>query len=155
MAVVGSLYQSPWLQGPQIIGLVYSNRHEFPPIKWIVSSTIRWLVVVASQALQLVRVIDDFCPAEVFTARSRTMSGLTYSYLMYMSILPSCVSVHHMYAWQQQRPEKGVVISDVQAFPCWYWKLDLASPQEKQVFLISPGPVLKYTTKTKQKMKVK
>lgn len=58
-----------------------------------------------------------------------------------------------MYAWQHQRPEEDVVISDVCELPSWCWKLDLAPPEEKQVFLISPAQIFKYKRKQNNKNK--
>jgi hypothetical protein len=34
------------------------------------------------------------------------LKWLIYFYFMFMSVLPECVSLHHMYAWSLQRPEE-------------------------------------------------
>lgn len=69
---------------------------------------------------------------------------------MYMSVLPSRVSVHHMYAWQHQRPEEDAGILHGK-LSYWCQKLDLTLPLEEQVFLISPVPVLKYKKDKRKK----
>jgi hypothetical protein len=57
-----------------------------------------------------------------------------------MSVLSSCMSVHHMYAWCLQRSEEGIMaprtgVTDNFELPWRYWELDLGPLKEQQALL--------------------
>jgi E3 ubiquitin-protein ligase NEDD4 len=66
-----------------------------------------------------------------------------------MSVLPACMSVHHMHTWCLWRPEEGVGspgigVTDSCELPCGCWELN-SGPLKKQPVLLTTEPSLNPT----------
>lgn len=66
----------------------------------------------------------------------------SFIYLTCTRILPTCISVPHVYAWCLQRPEENVTCSGIRVAECWELPLgwqesNLGLPKEQPVYLLS------------------